>query len=310
MLSTGDKVKFVILSAQQYADLQEYDEATVYFITSSHEQRIAVGEGLFANYVPAACTAISLNYSAVTLAQNDTVTLIATTEPADPSDDLVWTSSNQNISITSTAFHNRVVITGITEGTSTVTCTCGEQSATCTFTVHEPYVYTEHILAENYSPNGAKFTYVAPISLTNGNYIEISIDISTVTGTKENILSVGQNISVWQGSNTGSRTHMYLTASNKTKLSVDLIQSALSRRPTYTLSGTTLLVKIDEHGVSLNGELFLYDTELRANPTLTYEAGMASFLALSSYDIGSEEGSNRSHAIYNYIKYYTTQYGT
>lgn len=308
-VTDGNKVKFVSTTAQNYDQLETKDPDTIYFILSDMEKRIAIGDVMYGNYIPAHCTAVSLNYTAVNIAQNESFVLIATTEPADPSDSIVWTSSNQNVSIASTTYNNRVTVTAVTAGSTTITCTCGEMSATCAVSIHEAYIYTDHILAENYSPNGEKFVYTAPIQIRNGNYIEVSIDVSTVTGTKENILSVGQNISVWQGANTGSRTHMYLTASAKTKLSVDLILNASSLRPTYTLNGTTLVFKLDEFGVWMNGVQFLYDTELRANPTLVYNTGMTALLALSSYDIGSQEGSNRSHATYNYIKYVTTQYG-
>lgn len=306
--TTVQYVKFEKITAIEYANKSEYDPNTLYFISSELESRIAIGSILYANYVPAHCTALELNYNSVTLGAGESIVLIATTEPANSSDPIIWEASSDEIIIESTQFHNRVKITGSTEGTFSVTCTCGEFTATCSIEVHEAYIYTDHILAENYTPNGAKFIYTAPISLTNGNYIEVSIDVSTVTGNKENILSIGENISVWSAANSGYRTHMYLTASSRTKVSIDLMHDTKSLRPTYTLSGTLLLLRLDEYGVWINGEHFLYDTDLRSTPTLTYEEGMAGLTSLLSYDIGSQEGSNRSHATYNYIKYVTTQY--
>ena len=292
------------LTFDQYNNLAERDDNTIYFISSANEPLIAIGSSIYANYVPASCTSLQLNMESITLATGESFTLVATTEPANPSDPLTFTSNNNNVSISTTSYNNRRLITAESAGTSTVTVTCGGVSRTCQVSIHEPYTYTEYILAQNYSPNGAKFTYTAPISLADGNYIEISIDLSTVTGTKENILSVGQNINTWQGANTGSRFHMYLTASNRTKLSVDLIKDTKAMRPTYTLSGNSLLVKVDRSGVWLDGSLFLFDTEPRITPTLSYDEGIAGLLGLSSFDIGSQEGSNRSHATYNYIKYY------
>ena len=307
-MTDGDTVKFVYITAADYDQLETRDSSTVYFILSDVEKRIALGDVMFANYIPAHCTAISLNIESTTMGVGESIALIATTEPANPSDAIIWTASNAAVTITPTGMNNRVLISGVSEGSCTVTCTCGEVTATCVLEVHEAYIYTDHILAENHTPNGAKFIYTAPIHLTHGNYIEVSIDVSTVTGTKENIISIGQNIDVWQGSNTGCRTHMYITASTLGKVSVDLIQDTRSLRPTYILSGTTMVVRLDSSGLSINGVQFLYNTELRATPTLEYTTGMNALVSLSSYDIGSQEGSNRSHATYNYIKYVTTQY--
>lgn len=299
-------VNFVYLTAQQYADLESYDDTTVYFIESAVERRIAIGEVPFGNYIEAHCTSLTLSASECELATGDSIVISAITTPDSPSDPVTWTASNSNITITATSASNKKLITGVSEGSAVLTVTCGEFTQTCEFSVHEPYVYTEHILAENYNPNGSKFKYTAPISLDNGNYIEISIDTSTVTGTKENILSVGQNIDVWQGTTAGSHMHMYLTASNPNDLSVDLIYNSKTMRPTYTMPSSTLVVKIDKSGVYLNGAIFLFDTRPRVTPTITYAEDIQHFVSLNSYDIGSQEGSNRSHATYNYIKYFTT----
>lgn len=308
MLNDGDRVKFAIMSASQYAELEQKDDATVYFITSEFEQRVAVGNNLFANYVPAHCTALSLSTNSDEMTIGDTMMLIAYTEPANPSDPITFTASNNNVTISPAASSNRVLLTANSVGECVITCVCGEFSATCTISVHAAYQYVEHIVVENYNPNGVKFLYTIPsISLASGDYIEISIDLSTVTGTKENILSIGQNIDVWQGAGTGSRIHNYVTASAKQTISVDIIKDTKTRRPTYASPSTDYVVLINKRGVYLNNELFEFDNNLRANPTLTYEEGIAAFLALTSFDVGSQEGANRSHATYNYIKYYTVE---
>lgn len=308
-IATGDPVKFVYISSTDYEALSEKDPSTIYCILSNIEKRIAVGDILFANYVPAHCTAISLSMSSASIGLDEGFVLVATTEPASSSDPIIFTASNNNVTLTSTAYANRIRVDGAAIGTSVVTATCGDYSATCTVEVHREYVFEEHILAQNYNPNGAKFKYTAPITLTDGQYIEISIDLSTVTGTKENIISVGQNIDVWQGATAGAHMHNYVTASNKQKISVDIINNNKVMRPTYTnpsSQGNNYLIRIDQNGVWLNGQLFYFDTDPRVTPTMTYQEAMSAFLSLSSYDIGSQEGSNRSNATYNYIKYYTT----
>lgn len=307
MPSSGNTINFVYLSESEYSVLYPKNPDTLYFIDSVNERRIAIGDTMFANYVPAHCTAVSLNSSNLYIGQNEAFLLIATTEPDNPSDAIEWSASNNNVTITATGSNNRVIITGAAIGQSVVTCTCGQQSASCQVEIHQEWRYVEHVLVTNYKPNGSKFKYTAPISLTDGNYIEISIDVSEIRGTKENILGVGENIDTWSVANSGSHVQMYLTSSDKTKLSVDLVLNSKVRRPTYTISGTELIVRIDANGVMMNGSYFMFDTDLRATPTTTYEEAMPPFLNLSSYDIGSQEGSNRSTATYNYIKYYTTE---
>ena len=307
-MTTGDKVAFVHISASDYDELQEKDSRTVYFITSELEKRVAVGNVLFANYVPAHCTSLSLSVTSESVEIGTSFYLTAITEPADPSDLLTFSASNSNVTITQTSSSNRILVTGAAVGSSVITATCGEYTATCQITVHPVYQYVEHVVVENYNPNGSKFLYtISDISFADGDYIEISIDLSTVTGTKENIISIGQNIDVWQGSNSGSRIHNYVTASAKQTISVDLIKDTKSRRPTYSSPSTDYLIVINKRGVYLNNTLFEFDTNLRATATLTYEEGIAAFLALTTLSIGSQEGANRSHATYNYIKYYTVQ---
>lgn len=304
-MQSGDFVRFVYLTSQQYSDLETKDPGTLYFIQSEHENRVAIGDTMFANYVPAHCTSLTLSTYSLSMGVGESFTLVAYTEPANPSDALSFTVSGANITVTPTSSSNKVTVTGSSVGTSYVVVTCGEFTQTCEVEVHRAWIYTEHILVQNYSPDGAKFKYTAPISLENGQYIEVSIDVSGVTGTKENIISIGQNIDSWSAA--GPRMMNYLTASSMNKLSVDLLLGNKARRPVYTLNSTTYTIRIDSGGVRYNGEYFLFDTELRATPSLTYEEGVSALLALNSYDIGSQEGSNRSHATYNYIKYYTTE---
>ncbi len=307
-MNSGDRVKFVHISEADYEQLPARDSSTVYFISSSLEMRVAIGDVLYANYVPAHCTALSLSVTSDSIEVGSNFLLIAYTEPANPSDPITFTASNNNATITPTSSSDRVTVTAVSVGSCDITCTCGNFTATCSLTIHPVYQYVEHILVENYNPNGTKFKYTVPsISFENGDYIEISIDLSTVTGTKENILSIGQNIDIWQGAGSGSRIHNYVTATAKQTISVDIIKDAKTRRPTYSSPSTDYLVVINKRGVYLNGVLFDFENALRATPTLTYEEGITAFLALTTLDIGSQEGSNRSHATYNYIKYFTVE---
>lgn len=77
---------------------------------------------------PIPCTAISLNKSALSFEKvGDTDTLVATKTPANTTDAVSWSSSNENVA---TVDNGVVTIHGI--GTATITATCGNNSASAT----------------------------------------------------------------------------------------------------------------------------------------------------------------------------------
>lgn len=98
--------KTIVISGASYADVAL---DTVHIISES---------------VP--CTGITLSNSAPTFAQvGDTVTITAALTPANTTDTLVWTSSNENVA---SVENGTITIHGI--GTATITATCGSASAT------------------------------------------------------------------------------------------------------------------------------------------------------------------------------------
>ena len=79
---------------------------------------------------PVACTGITLSESSLSFTSGDPVTLTATVEPADTTDTIVWTSSNPSV-----ATVNNGVVTPVGEGNTTITATCGSQTAACSVSV-------------------------------------------------------------------------------------------------------------------------------------------------------------------------------
>ena len=85
---------------------------------------------------PIPCTAISLNKSTATMDEMlSTEALVATVTPANTTDIIMWSSSNENIATVS----ENGVVTQIGVGTVTITATCGNQSATCVITASVVY---------------------------------------------------------------------------------------------------------------------------------------------------------------------------
>lgn len=80
----------------------------------------------FVGVVP--CTAIAFDKSTLSFEKvGDTQTITATVTPSDTTDNVVWSSSDDNIA---TVVEGVVTIHGI--GTATITATCGTQTATAT----------------------------------------------------------------------------------------------------------------------------------------------------------------------------------
>ena len=78
-------------------------------------------------------TSVTLNQSSLTLVVGESSTLSATVSPADAPDKTVsWTSSN-----TSVASVSNGVVKAVSEGSATVTASCGGKSATCAVTVQK-----------------------------------------------------------------------------------------------------------------------------------------------------------------------------
>lgn len=231
-----------------------------------------------------ACTGITLDKTELTLDGENPQTLIATVTPADTYEKIEWASSDGFVAIVKNG-----VVTPMTNGTCTITATCGTYSASCSVTVTGMSSGDEKIVYQNFSPNGESFSKLAGINFGAGDYIEASIDLSTCTGSKENILSIGDIIAAFNGPNC---YHFYFTKSGAGGSMIRyLIASGTSGAAlTSTLTSTNLIIKINSEGCYFNGELMEMQNE------------NTEFIALSALQIGSMEGNVRSKATYNYIK--------
>ena len=250
---------------------------------------------------PVPCTGISLDQTELTFEGEGTQTLTATVTPEDTTDMLVWTSSNPSVA-SIVVEGNTCTVQSMYNGNSTITVTCGAYSASCNVTVSgiESYLY------QNYSPAGEKFTSDVSIDWET-QFIEADIDLSACTGTKENILNVGENIASWAG---GSKNyHIYYTASSATLYIYAVTGTA---RPygscaMITLDTTNAVMRFDKNGVVLNNQRlseadFADDAGVADGTGAAYPVLVEYLNTLSAVQVGSAEGSVRSNATYNYIK--------
>lgn len=127
------------------------------------------------------CTSISLNTTSLTFDSSDSKTLIATVKPANTTQLVVWTTSNNNVATVSNG-----IVTPTGNGSCVITAKCGSYSAACSVTVNESvtiitYTITNNLTNVTNSNSATSITennsYNATLS-ANSNY-----ELSTVTVT-------------------------------------------------------------------------------------------------------------------------------
>ena len=139
--------------------------------------------------VPA--TGVELDKTELTLHPTEKAALTATATPADTTDAVVWTSSNDAVATVKDG-----VVTAKSEGTATITATCGSVKAECAVTVLPPVPASEVTLDKTvltlYEGDAAKLTAtVMPEDTTDKTIVWTSSDNEvaavnngTVTGLK------------------------------------------------------------------------------------------------------------------------------
>ena len=250
------------------------------------------------------CTGISLDKNTLTFTAEGKQTVTATIIPDGCTDSVVWVSSNPSVA-TISVDGNVCTVTAVANGDSTITVTCGEHSASCSVAVSgiegdEDATY----LRQNYSPNGEKFTDETAIDFNAGDYIEAEIDVANCLSSFATIFSVGADITKW------ALNGLHICYRNDTKvLQINFVNGAAPIsyvRKEINLSENYFSIKLDKDGITIDGDRidvseYVVDPGT-ADPILVYTSVMENLKSLSAVQIGSQEGSVRSHATYNYIK--------
>ncbi len=94
-----------------------------------------VSEGSATLTIVNPCTGITLDKDTLTIARGETATLTATVEPADTTDKVVWSSENDSIATVENG-----VVTAVGQGETTITATCGNQTASCKVIVNKAFL--------------------------------------------------------------------------------------------------------------------------------------------------------------------------
>ena len=100
------------------------------------------------------CTAIALDENAVDVTELGSFTLTATVTPADTTDDVLWSSSDESVA---TVADGVVSVVGL--GSAIIAATCGEQTATCAVSCDNVVLAYYPMFAQLHSSwNGANAT--------------------------------------------------------------------------------------------------------------------------------------------------------
>ena len=152
--------------------------------------------------------------------------------------------------------------------------------------------------SKNYAANGSKFEWSNIAINWNKQKLVAVIDLSSCTGTSENILSVGQNIGSWS---IGGWHFYYTVASKKMKSDYLATDGAhpVSDPKTGIEPGTVRIELSKAEGCTIDGVSYnaLYDSSI----TGTWQSNTEDFWNLTSVNIGSKEGANRSNAVIKYV---------
>ena len=152
--------------------------------------------------------------------------------------------------------------------------------------------------SKNYAANGSKFEWSNIAINWNKQKLVAVIDLSSCKGTSENILSVGQNIGEWKIGG----WHFYYTVASK-KMKSDYLATGgahpVSDPKTGVEPGTVRIELSKAEGCTIDGVSYnaLYDSSI----TGTWQSNTEDFWNLTSVNIGSKEGANRSNAVIKYV---------
>lgn len=208
---------------------------------------LAVSLALPAAAASVAVTGVTLDKTSVTLAPKDSITLKATVQPDNATNqDLTWSSNREDVATVS----SKGVVTAVAEGTTTITVKTKESgySATCNVTVAKSTVtgLTIDPAGPEILPVGKTRTLVAKATYSNGTTSTVDVTWSPTNAKIADVSSTGVVTAVAEGSSEIIGTYKYTDKDNKDALisatyKVTVSKSAsTSKDDVLALSATTV----------------------------------------------------------------------
>ncbi|MDY4565562.1 MAG: calycin-like domain-containing protein, partial [Prevotella sp.] len=280
-------------------DTKTYENAEV-SVLAKGENKYAVTIPSFSDMDQNEGTIGKLTFEATGVEENGTLKLTATSAATTQEGGSGWDNFDFTASMDAT-------VTGETLA-GTFTVVYPDDVTNYTYTLYygvEPPVAPEPEIegtvvegSKNYAANGSKFEWSNIAINWNKQKLVAVIDLSSCTGNNENILSVGQNIDSWS---IGGWHFYYTVASKKMKSDYLATDGAhpVSDPKTGVEPGTVRIELSKAEGCTIDGVSYnaLYDS----NVTGTWQSNTEDFWNLTSVNIGSKEGANRSHAVIKYV---------
>lgn len=231
--------------------------------------------------VPA--TGISLDKTTLSFTDSVTQTLVATVEPSDTTDKVVWTSNAESVATVTNG-----VVKPLSNGSATITATCGSVSATCSVTVD--IAGEEQVTLTSISATYTGGDVAVGTALTDLTGITVTANYSN--GSTANVTGYTLSGEILEGENTitvsyGGKTTIFTVigiAESGGETSAELITDGMLayfdfRTATYNNEGaggsTTIaptqgsgqlfcwaknqITSQNEYGMTSGGRLFMYD---------------------------------------------------
>lgn len=230
---------------------------------------LAVSLALPAAAASVAVTGVTLDKTSVTLAPKDSITLKATVQPDNATNqDLTWSSNREDVATVS----SKGVVTAVAEGTTTITVKTKESgySATCNVTVAKSTVtgLTIDPAGPETLPVGKTRTLVAKATYSNGTTSTVDVTWSPTNAKIADVSSTGVVTAVAEGSSEIIGTYKYTDKDNKDALISATYKVTVSK--TATTSKDDVLA-LSATTVNTNAGLFV-ESAVKA-PAVTVKNG-------------------------------------
>ena len=230
---------------------------------------LAVSLALPAAAASVAVTGVTLDKTSVTLAPKDSITLKATVQPDNATNqNLTWSSNREDVATVS----SKGVVTAVAEGTTTITVKTKESgySATCNVTVAKSTV-TGLIIdpaGPETLPVGKTRTLVAKATYSNGTTSTVDVTWSPTNAKIADVSSTGVVTAVAEGSSEIIGTYKYTDKDNKDALISATYKVTVSKNATTSKND---VLALSATTVNTNAGLFV-ESAVKA-PAVTVKNG-------------------------------------
>lgn len=257
-------------------------------------------------------TGITLSHSSLAIEDaNELYQLVANVTPHFTTENVIWTSADENIATIKDG-----IITPVANGVTTISAAVGSFSANCEVDISA--IVKKTVLRQNYDPNGEKFYNTSDWDATNDtfafDFVLTAIDpqdqlIITYAPTSRPDNDIQNAINQWGRPEKGTMLYAPTGKDYNDHNTIELCvsQGMRSGRLHIPFNETRhYKVMANANGLCVNG-IFYGDASTSTNPTAQTIASLGNS-DFTRFICGSLEGTIRSYAHYNEISIHHKQY--